>query len=227
MICEQWGEANYLRKSTPFSKDDFVKITDTFPVRVEISASDLISESLLINNDFYYADTTLETKILLNRLPTSLERICRFPVEKGTYNERINFIAKSAFKTDRRFFLSRDYNSEQAEQMLKYYISKAENRNYDLLICKFKDEIVGFAILEPVSEKASYIYLAAVLPDYQGTGIALSLYYNVCKYYKEMGLSQITGRISVENVSVMNLYSSLNCSFADPLKVYIRDRKNV
>ena len=93
------------------------------------------------------------------------------------------------------------------------------------MTCAYKGEVIGSALLQPVSD-GYFIFLAGVLPKYQGTGAAVELYRACADYALEKNSRILHGRISAANTGVMNLYANLNANFYNPEYLFVKERKS-
>jgi len=212
-----------------------LSLEDTFPevipqgitnICVMIPAGNDNVAKKLVDNKFFFADRTLKTLISLSKIDTTLQKLVRFQIITGAeYTDDINNIAYIAFSMDRRFHLKQTYDMDHAKQIIEGYINTAKKLGYPLVTCIYKEKVIGFISLKPESDKNYFIYLAAVHPDYQKTGAAVSLYVSACCHALKLGASQLTGRISAANTAVMNIYILLHAKFSEPWDIYLKEMK--
>ncbi len=204
-------------------------IANEIPVLSDISMFDVIrlqisSEpatiKLLQEQGFVWVDRTIKTEIFLSRISADLEKMIRLPIEFSTeYKSEILEIAIRNFKYDRRFHITPNCNSNTAALVLREWI----NNLSEVLICRFKNQIIGFLALQETSPDSTFINLAAVEEKYRTTGAALGLYAKACLWARNQGYKKIEGRISSMNTPVMNLYAFLGANFSSPQDIFLKE----
>ena len=194
-------------------------------LRAELEPSELDAAEHLEKEGFFFADRTILLTIPLQKLNEDYARLCRFSVAPEECSDALYSIAEAAFTTDRRFHLSRRQDAQIAAKVIADYLEEAREAKNCFLVCRFRDQPVGFIAVKPYGEEQSFIQLGAVLPRYQSVGVAFSLYYCTCKHEKANGIMRLYGRVSTANPPVMDLYAMLGGTFSAPLNVYLRERK--
>ncbi len=198
---------------------DEQEVKDADFLRVELPTS-ADTEILMQQKGFFFADRTLKVSISLGKCPLDLDRCIRLPIMETTdYKEDILRIAQEAFVYDRRFHVAPLCSKKIASAVLKAYVADLE----DVLVALFKDKPVGFLALKKASEEALFVHLAAVDEKYRMAGAALALYAFACKLAKEKGYKKLEGRISSQNMAVMNLYAAFGAVFSEPKDVFIKE----
>lgn len=188
-------------------------------LRVELPTNS-DTEILMQQKGFFFADRTLKVAISLNKCSLDLDKNIRLPiVETADYKEEILQIAQEAFVYDRRFHVAPVCSKKIVAAVLKNYVANLDN----VLVALFKDKPVGFLALKKVSEEALFVHLAAVDEKYRMTGAAMALYAFACKFAKEKGYKKLEGRISSQNMAVMNLYAAFGAAFSEPKDVFVKE----
>jgi len=168
---------------------------------------------------FFFADRTLKTNISLNKSNIDFNKIIRLTIiESEDYKEEILNIAIASFLTDRRFHFTPQCDFNIASLVLKEWVNDLSQ----VLICVYKDIIIGFLALKEINKHSICIHLAAVDEKYRMTGAAMSLYARACQLAKERGYKSIEGRISSTNTAVMNIYSFFAASYSEPIDIYLK-----
>ncbi len=196
-------------------------------IRVEVAAN-AENEYFMQKNNFYFADRTIKTSLSLSKLPKNIEKMQRVEIiEAHTNREKIKTIAYNSFHTDRRFHLLEKCDNDFAEIRISQYIDdlfaldKSKIKIYQAI---FEDNSIGFLALKEISEENVCIYLAAVEEKFRLLGTAQALYakaiIEASKKYKI-----IEGRISSNNMPVMNLYASFGAKFSSPQNVFLKEFK--
>ena len=170
---------------------------------------------------YSFIDRTIEVKIPLKRAKIEFEKMVRMPIEiSSDYLQEIEELALNSFQSDSRFNVSFD---ESKSKIYSELISCWANEVDTYFVCIYKNKLIGFLGIKEDDEGVPFIYFAATDEKYRLTGVALSLYSYVANYYKEKGASVIYGRISSQNVAVMNIYAALGAQFYNPWDVFIKE----
>lgn len=106
--------------------------------------------------------------------------------------------------------------------MLEEYFNYIET----MLVCLYKDNVIGFLALKEIDNYGLSIYLAAVQEKYRLTGGALSLYSKALQLAHLRNYKYVEGRISTQNYAVINIYTSLGAKFFNPLDIFIKENCN-
>lgn len=191
-----------------------------------MSPRDNRAKRWLEGHGFYFAERWLNVAVLTRTLPEDGGKK-RFEIQCGAQGHDIlRRIFTEAFTVDRRFHLKQVYDQELANRIIESYILDAIERNMLLLVCRYKGKSIGALFLEE-REDGFFVYLAGVIPRYQGTGAAVELYRAAAGYCLEHGGGRMTGRVSSANTAVMNLYGMLKASYSAPSDLYIYDKGEI
>lgn len=195
--------------------------SDAKYIRVELPAC-IENEYEMRKQGYFFADRTIQATISTKKCGSELEKFIRIPIlESSDYKTELLTIATQSFTYDRRFHLEEKSSPEIAESILKKWISELDSS----LVCIFKEQPIGFLNLQEVEEGTLSVHLAAVLEQYRITGAAMGLYAKACLLAKERGAKKLIGRISSQNMAVMNIYASFGASFSSPIDVFIKEIK--
>lgn len=223
MVVDRNGIRLKMYDGLPESMDKILAEQCDFIV-CRISPFECKGAKWLREHDFFFADCQLDCRVSLRRLPESVSRK-RFEIRTNELSRQSACdIFHAAFVQDRRFHLQPAYNQELANCMMDSYVEEAVREKMALLSCHGKNQLLGCAFLQ-AADREMYVYMAAVLPQYQGTGASVELYRACAEYAAKQGKRILTGRISAANTSVLNLYADLGATFCNPAHVYILERK--
>lgn len=188
-------------------------------LRIELPSS-AENEIRMQQKSFYFADRTLKTSISLQKCPLDLNKFLRLPIEETSeYKEDILQIAQNSFAYDRRFHLAPLCSKEIASVVLQTYVQDLDK----VLVALFKDKPIGFLALKEIDSETLFVHLAAVDEKYRMTGAAMALYAKACQLAMERGYKKLEGRISSQNVAVMNLYAAFGAVFSEPKDVFVKE----
>lgn len=169
-----------------------------------------------------FADRTLGVTIVPSRVTTDLKRFMRLEmVETLEYREDILRIAEASFTYDRRFNLSPDCDPEVRHAELKKWVDDLG----PTWVALMKGVPVGFMNLRPVDGKPDTLayHLVAVEEKYRLSGAALGLYAKGIEVARERGYQKLVGRISSQNVAVMNVYATFGAQFSEPQDIFLKE----
>lgn len=194
------GNATHIRVSIPAKLDDMLQMHE---------------------NGFQFADRMLDVAIHPARTNIDYKKLIRMkPIFTSGYREEIKQIAKASFIGDSRFYVSKHNRTEIANKILESWIDEEEF----FYVCRYRDQVAGFLILKELEAgKSTSIHLAAVDDKFRSAGIAMSLYANAVLEGTRLGYRRIEGKISSLNMPVMNLYSFLGGTFANPADIYLKE----
>ena len=188
--------------------------------QIQICATDTKTEIAMQKNDYFFTDRTLLASINLSRCTIDTKKLIRLPVQiTKNHKAEIFTIAKKSFPYDRRFHLKPECNNKTAEIEIKKWVNELN----DVLVCFYKENLIGFLALKETNNDTLFVHLAAVDEKYRLTGAALSLYASALNIAKEKGYKKLEGRISSQNTSVMNIYAHLGASFSEPKDIFIKN----
>ena len=189
-------------------------------VRAELKASPE-NDAAMNRLGYSFGDRTLGVSINLKRSTVDYDSLVRFNLRRAEERDwpDILRIAQASFPTDRRFHVRPMLDQKLANIIIQAWVEHLTGA----YVCIYKDSVIGFIDLEPVSEKEVSIHLAAVEEQYRAAGAALSMYAYAIRQAREDGYQKVTGRISSTNTAVMNLYAYLGATFSEPLDVYLKE----
>ena len=178
-----------------------------------IPSTAVASGRILTENGFYVVETLLEIYLNPARLTPivqkqSLERQLR-PARESDLPQ-IVAIATSAFSND-RLHLDPNLPRDKADQRYANWVEQGVRTGEPVWIYEdvANGQCLGFFHCRQTALKAIDLSLAAVVREYQGSGIGAEMYQAVLTKYKEQGYRLATTRISVSNLGVLNLYARL------------------
>ena len=191
-------------------------------MRVSIP-TDFAATGELIQKGFTMIDRTIDVKVPINGNKVDLTRFCRMPVLRSDgYAEEIRKIAEKSFQEDYRFKTSRFRKQNKVyEQFIDIWMEGEE----EVFVCLYQGQVAGFADVRCLEEYGGmpFIYLAAVDERYRAAGTALSLYAGVFEYYKKQKVKFVYGKISSQNMAIMNLYAAFGAQFLRVRDIYIKE----
>ena len=188
-------------------------------IRVKLLASSE-NEFIMQKQGFLFADRTIKVSISVNKCSLDLDKFIRLPIEETkNYKEDIFKIAVDSFLYDRRFHILPQCNREVAAAVLQEWINGLD----DVLVCKYKDKVIGFLALKETEHDSLFVHLAAVDAKYRLMGAAMALYAQAIKTAKERGYKKLEGRISSQNMAVMNIYATLGASFSEAQDIFLKE----
>lgn len=173
----------------------------------------LADKRLLHECGFYYCDTLIEPHCKTARL-----RATQHPeaiISKEINTEQALAICHSAFVYGR---FHRDFNLSRAAADLRY-----DNWVRQLLESQqvfglyWQGELAGF-----IGYRDNNLLLHALAENYRGKGLSKYWWSAACAELLASGYDEVKSSISVANLPVLNLYSSLGFSFNNPKDVYHR-----
>ena len=185
--------------------------------------TDAENEINMQKDGYFFADRTLLASINLSRCSIDTKKLIRLNIIcTREYKEEIFEVARKSFPYDRRFHLTPEIDNATAEIEIKKWVDELD----EVLVCFYKDILIGFLSLKEIDEETLFVHLAAVDEKYRLTGAAMSLYARAIEIAKEKGYKKLDGRISSQNTAVMNLYAYLGASFSDPEDIFIKGNTN-
>ena len=185
-----------------------------------VAPSNPLFEVKMQEHGFLFVDRTIKTKIYTkNDIPGNIRKMAKVPVKREEINENeIIKIASEEFSYDRRFYIDKYLSKESAIPLLTSFI---HSQNY-CLIARVRGEVAGFLCLEEKLEGEFFISLAAVKQKYRLSGAALSLYVAAFDHAVQLGSKVLIGRISSQNMAVLNIYSALGARFEFPQDIFLK-----
>jgi len=190
-----------------------------------------------------FADRTLGVTIIPSRVSVDLKRLMRLEmVETEDYREDILRIAEASFVYDRRFNLTPDCDVSVRHEELKRWVDELG----PTWVALMKGVPVGFMNLKEVSSAECGVqsadalsakhqalstkqsttlsyHLVAVEEKYRLSGAALGLYAKGIEVARERGYKKLVGRISSQNVAVLNIYAMFGAQFSAPEDIFLKE----
>lgn len=199
--------------------DDLSSIENKYDIVKIFTKPQQENLKLLCDYGYIFVDRTLEVCVSLSKID-NCEKLVRLPIVKTSeYKKEITKIAQKSFPYDRRFNLRLKNDKNLADFIIAKWIDELECA----YVCFYKDLPIGFLSLVKMDEKNVFVHLAAVDERYRMSGAAMSLYANAIQVAKNSGYVNLNGKISSQNVAVMNLYGSFGAKFSNPIDIYIKE----
>lgn len=167
-------------------------------------------------------DRTLGVTILVSRVTVDLRRMMRLEmVETTDCRADILRIAEASFPYDRRFNLTPDCDPSVRHDELARWVADLG----PTWVAVLKGLPVGFMNLRPVEGRPDTLayHLVAVEEKYRLSGAALGLYAKGVEVARERGYKKLIGRVSSQNVAVMNVYAMLGAQFSEPQDIFLKE----
>lgn len=192
---------------------------DATHVRVTLPSNRrLIAE--MQDSGFLFADRTLGVEVPANQVPARLDKLIRLEVKMGAVDVDAAFeVARKSFKGDARFYIDSRESQKIADAIMKRWVEAIDEAFY----CKVKGALAGFLVLDELDSGNLFIKLAAVDERFRLSGAAVALYVSALKYASSNGVRIVEGRISSNNMPVMNLYSMIGGKFSNPKDVFLKE----
>ncbi len=183
---------------------------------------DVARVQALRKREFVFHNRTVLGTVSLKALSGPLFERARSQVEVDTrVDQAVYGLAYTAFPKDRRFHLKADFDQDFANAVLKSYIDHYSQQDVLVFRSMYKDELAGFTIVQLKEGGACENVLGAVSPLYQGRGIAIGLYTGMLKHLQNLGMKELSGRISTTNMASINLHIALGAKYSHPEDDYI------
>ncbi len=176
------------------------------------------------NGGALFVDRTLGVTIVLSRVTMDLARFMRVEmVETREFREDILYIAEASFTYDRRFNLTPECDPAYRHEVLKRWVDELG----PTWVALMKGRPVGFMNLKPVEGKPDTLsyHLVAVEEKYRLSGAALGLYAKGVEVARERGYQKLVGRVSSQNVAVINVYAMFGAQFSEPQDIFLREQE--
>lgn len=175
---------------------------------------------IMLEKRYFFADRTIKTSINLNKNPFDLQKCIRIPIEEtNEHNSVLLQIALDSFTYDSRFHITKKRDKNITKAILTTYFESFSRS----LVALYKEQVVGFLNLKPISEKSIAIHLAAVCEQQRNTGAGMTLYSKAFLLAQERGYKTLEGRISSQNMPVMNIYALFGAKFSAPMDIFIKE----
>jgi ribosomal protein S18 acetylase RimI-like enzyme len=179
-----------------------------------IKINPLAPKKILYEFGFYYCDTLIEPYC-------SPERIVKYNKEDVDISESLDIeelhllsdMIYGTFTYDR---FHRDFNINPHLADVRYDLWLQDLwKNKQVFTLIFSGKIAGFwAYLN------NKILLHALSQEYRGKGLSKYFWSLACEKLFEKGYQELTSSISVSNLAVLNLYSSLGFRFRNAVDIY-------
>jgi len=175
-------------------------------------------------NGDLFVDRTLGVTIVPSRVTIDLKRFMRLEmIETTDCRDDILRIAEASFTYDRRFNLTPDCDPQVRHEELKKWVDDLG----PTWVALMKGQAVGFMNLKEVPSAEGRVlsyHLVAVEEKYRLSGAALGLYAKGVEVARERGYQKLVGRISSQNVAVMNVYAMFGAQFSEPQDIFLREQ---
>lgn len=130
--------------------------------------------------------------------------------------EAVVRLAEQCFSHE-RFHVDPRLDSQAANRRYGNWVrNTAGHSGQRLLKITEGDALVAFFVVEAFETDSAYWHLTAVVPEFQGKGYGKRVWRAVMGWHRDRGAESLSTTISVRNVPVLNLYSSLNFRFLPP-----------
>jgi len=132
-------------------------------------------------------------------------------LSEATRNEIVR-VSTTVFKDD-RFHMDPNCPSVLADERIGLWVKEdlLTDKNVLCTLLRFRERLVGYIIW-----KGERFILGGISQGFLGKGFAKALYLQTLLDVKRYGVEEISATISVNNISVLNLYSRLGFSFGKP-----------
>lgn len=176
-----------------------------------IKINPLASKKILHEFGFYYCDTLIEPYC-------HPDKLVKHQKEGSHISESVDFqelrkIVYGSFIYDR---FHRDFNIDSHLADMRYDLWLQDIwQKKQVFALMFLDHIAGFWAYSDQK-----ILLHALSKEFRGKGLSKYFWSIACEKLFTKGYPEITSSISVANVPVLNLYSSLGFNFRNPVDIY-------
>ena len=183
-----------------------------------IAPASAANEVEIQRNGGLFVDRTIGVSVSLAKVSLDLGKLMRFEmVETTGYRDEILRIAQSRFVYDRRFNLTPDCDEASREQVLRQWVADLG----PTIVALWRGKVAGFLNLREQSPEAVEVWLAAV----EVNGTALGLYAKAVEIARARGYKRLVGRISSQNMAVMNVYAMFGAQFSEPQDIFLKEVK--
>lgn len=130
-------------------------------------------------------------------------------------------MAYQAYDTDRRFHLSKDFNTLISKKVIDAYVKKVSENDLLVPTAIYNEEPVGYTTI-PVfnGEKAENVF-GLTKPGIVGKISAYPLYVHMLDELQERGYKKYIGKVSTTNAASLNLHFELGAKVIDVVDEYI------
>jgi GNAT superfamily N-acetyltransferase len=171
---------------------------------------------LLAARGFYPVETSVELSLPLARLQLLVRgRTDPLRLRRAVPNDQADLVAlaRQAFSAD-RFHLDPNLPPGKADERYAFWIEHAFCRKDPVWVYEHLSplSLVGFAHLRPAGRGID-LALIAVTPAHHGTVIGPMMYQSILAQCRSEGYGFATARISMNNISIVNLLARLGFAF--------------
>lgn len=199
--------------------EDYIQFTkgDLLFVKIPILQNQLIQ--IYSNLGFYFMEQSVKPILELLKWDFNFTKDNRINIMKATESDipEIVAIAQETFTTD-RYHLDVNISSSLADYRYGKWVENSFKQNEDVQVCKYGEQILGFFVIKCIGKSAE-IRLNGIKPDKKGKGLGKAMYISIISTLKDLGYEKVSSRISLNNLPVLNIYSSLGFKFHNPLIV--------
>ena len=187
----------------------FVKI-------ISLDNANIITYSKL---GFYFVEQTIDPISNLNKFNCSPVAKYIRELDKITEQdlEQVYEIASNTFTND-RYHIDKNIDHTSASLRFKKWVENSYKLNEDIYLLKFQEKILGFIILAQNGKEVD-MKLGGISQEYIGLGLGLTVFVSTLVMLKNLGVRKVRTRISLNNTSILNLYSFLGFRFQNPMIV--------
>ena len=154
------------------------------------------------------------------------QKVAQLSVDaKGKFTEEMYLLAQQVFPTDRRFHLEPEFDSAGAASTIRAYMDYWKNVGATVLKIVEHEELLGFTILQRVSDDAYENVLGVTRPGIKGKMAAYPLYCGMLDYIKAQSGTKYIGRVSTANIPSVNLHLQLGAKIRNVYDEYILRKK--
>ena len=222
---KEWNYAS--ERVEPEKPFDIQALTADY-VRLEVHPADEKNKKILLENQYIWADRTIKASIDLQCIENNFARLKRMDIrEIDRITDEVYEIAENAFRRDRRFFISVNYEREIGRRVLKDYIIRQTEKNCIIFGCFYEEKLIGILITTELDSHTYETVLGAILPEWHAKGAGISLYAFEFYTLKKRGVQTLYSRISTDNIASLNLHLLLskgNIRFMEPFDIYLKNK---
>lgn len=208
------------------AKEAVCEKVDSDLIRIEIPSN---SEDMIYlqKEGFFFVDRNIGVSITISKVNADFSRIIRVETVlenslSSQVKEKLLEIAIDSFLLDRRFNLRLQCSKEISRKVLSEHIKDIKQ----CFLAYHKSDVIGFLYLKKIDDESFFVELAAVIPKFRISGAALSLYASAVQWAKDNHAKRIIGRISTQNVAVINLYNYFGASYFEPHDIFIKENND-
>lgn len=173
-----------------------------------------LEDKKLINQyGFYYADTLIEPYLRKEFFHKNL--VSNYKINLSPDIEELIPICRDAFAYD-RFHRDPNLKKEQSDDRYVNWLKEFSTKG-KVMTTMSENETTAF-----FCNDKGRLLLHAVSDTFRGKGLAKYFWTEVIDHLFQLGFSEVSSSVSASNLSVLNLYSSLNFRFRNPKEIYRR-----